>query len=118
MGRLRAMAPRLRTLAPRVASAKVAGATRGPAEAEWRKWYKTKRWQRLRWDVLVRALFTCGMCGRTEGQTRQLVADHRLPHRGDPALFWDPANLWCLCVGCHAGAKQREESAGQWGRGG
>lgn len=118
MGRLRAMAPRVRTLVPRVASAKVAGETRGPAEAHWRAWYKTRAWQRLRWQVLVDALFTCARCGRSEHDTRQLVADHKVPHRGDARVFWDKGNLQCLCVACHAGAKQREESGAPGGRGG
>jgi len=40
-----------------------------------------------------------------------MVADHKTPHRGDEALFWDRQNLWCLCKGCHDGAKQREDRA-------
>lgn len=76
---------------------------------EWRGWYKTARWQRLRWSVLVRDLFTCAMCGRIKGETAELVADHKVPHRGDPELFWDAANIQCLCKGCHDGEKQRRE---------
>jgi 5-methylcytosine-specific restriction endonuclease McrA len=74
-----------------------------------RGWYKTARWQRLRWQVLVRARFTCAMCGRLEADTARLVADHVVPHRGRAALFWDDANLQCLCKPCHDGAKQRAE---------
>lgn len=74
-----------------------------------RQAYKTARWQRLRWQVLERDMFTCGICGRVEAVTSRLVADHRKPHRGVEALFWDEANLWCLCKACHDGAKQREE---------
>jgi 5-methylcytosine-specific restriction protein A len=29
------------------------------------------------------------------------VTDHIVPHRGDPALLWDPANLQALCARCH-----------------
>ena len=29
--------------------------------------------------------------------------------RGDPALFWSEANVWCLCKTCHDSVKQREE---------
>jgi 5-methylcytosine-specific restriction protein A len=78
---------------------------------EYRAWYKTQAWRRKRWQVLVRDLFTCQMpgCGKVESDTSQLVADHKTPHRGDEALFWDDQNLWCLCKTCHDSAKQREE---------
>ncbi len=111
MARLRQLAPRLRPLGGRFASAPV---TRQERDRErdtqsWRRWYKTARWQRLRMSVLVRDLFTCQRCQRIEADTSQLVADHRRPHRGDEALFWDERNLQCLCAPCHNGAKQREE---------
>nr|WP_259672432.1 hypothetical protein [Rhizobium sp. NLR12b] len=51
------------------------------------------------------------MCARIEGDTSKLVADHRKPHRGDPALFWDRNNLWCLCEACHSTEKQKEEQS-------
>lgn len=95
--------------------------TREEAEAErhrkrdrtqpWRAWYKTARWQKLRMSVLVRDLFTCQMkgCGRIEADTSQLVADHKVPHHGDEALFWNENNLQCLCKPCHDKLKQAEE---------
>ncbi|QCP88108.1 HNH endonuclease [Cereibacter sphaeroides] len=82
------------------------------AIAPWRGWYSTARWRQLRWSVLSDADFTCAMCGKLEGDTSQLVADHRTPHRGDVTLFWDRSNLQCLCKPCHDRAKQREERAG------
>ena len=51
-------------------------------------------------------------CGKIEGDTSQLVADHRRPHRGDERLFWDERNLQCLCKPCHDGTKQRQERRG------
>ena len=80
-------------------------------EQPWRKWYKTARWQKLRWSILVRDLFTCQWlgCGLVEADTSQLVADHRDPHRGDERLFWEPRNLWTLCKPCHDSRKQRVE---------
>lgn len=85
----------------------------------WRAWYKTARWQRLRWSVLVRDLFTCQMtgCGRVEPDTSKLVADHVEPHRGDEALFWKQDNLRCLCKRCHDSLKQSEERASMLQRG-
>jgi 5-methylcytosine-specific restriction enzyme A len=78
---------------------------------EYRAWYKTQAWRRLRWQVLARDLFTCQMCGKLEAQTSQLVADHKLPHRGNEGLFWDAGNIQCLCKPCHDGTKQSEERA-------
>lgn len=78
-------------------------------EPAYKRWYKTKRWQQLRWAVLVRCRFTCGMCGAIVSNSRNLVADHKRPHRGDEALFWDDANLWAVCKPCHDGEKQRIE---------
>jgi len=77
----------------------------------WRAWYKTARWQRLRWKVLVRDLFACQMtgCGRVEPDTSKLVADHITPHRGDATLFWDETNLQTLCADCHNRIKQSQE---------
>lgn len=43
---------------------------------------------------------------------RFLVVDHIVPHRGDPALFWDGTNLQTLCPDHHDVVKQREEVRG------
>ncbi len=82
-----------------------------------RDWYKTARWQRLRWSILVRDLFTCQWpgCGRVEADTSQLVADHIKPHRGDEVMFWSEANLQCLCKACHDRHKQRVGATGSLG---
>lgn len=81
------------------------------AEQHWRPWYSTRRWRKLRWECLVRDLFTCQWpgCGRLVADTSHLVADHKVPHRGDPALFWNIANLQCLCAPCHNSAKRKLE---------
>lgn len=78
----------------------------------WRKWYKTTRWQRLRFSIFERDLFTCQMCSKLESNTSQLVADHRKPHRGDAVLFWSPSNIQCLCKPCHDTEKQSQERRG------
>lgn len=83
----------------------------------WRRWYKTARWQRLRWSVLVRDLFTCRRCGLVEADTSKLVADHRTPHRGNEMLFWDQGNIQCLCKTCHDTVKQAEEQGSLMMRG-
>ncbi len=111
--------PRLGNLKPRLGSMPLRmgyaqGDERGRSRHRdstqpWRRWYKTSRWQKLRWSVLVRDLFTCQRCKRVEPDPSQLVADHKRPHRSDPSLFWDAGNIECLCRVCHDGAKQREE---------
>lgn len=50
----------------------------------------------------------CRRCGRIA-----TVVDHRLPHRGAAALFWDRDNWQALCASCHSGTKQREERRGE-----
>ena len=65
---------------------------------EYRGWYKLARWcakpHGLRWRVLVRDQFTCQMCQRLEHNTSLLVADHKIPHKGDITLFWADGNVW------------------------
>lgn len=38
------------------------------------------------------------------------VVDHIVPHRGDPALMWDPANRQSCCADHHNIVKQRLEA--------
>lgn len=71
----------------------------------------TSRWERYRLSFLD-AHPLCAMC-QAEGRiTPATVVDHRRPHKGDPALFWDPDNHQPLCKPHHDGAKQREEHRG------
>ena len=64
--------------------------------------------------ALERDLFTCQCgCGRMEYDTSKLVADHKTPHRGNPALFWDIDNLQCMTKRCHDSAKQSMEKSGK-----
>ena len=120
MGRLKTIKPRIGTLAPRigrVAGDETARLRERDQNVEWRKWYKTARWQKLRMSVLVRDMFTCQMagCGKVVMDTSQLVADHKQQHHGDPDLFWDERNLQCLCKPCHDKLKQKEErAAARW----
>lgn len=113
VGRLTNLKPAVRMLRPAVVAMPIGQAERDQARASlpWRKWYNSKRWRRLRWAILLRDLFTCRKCGRLEADTSRLVADHRIPHRGDERLFWSEANLWCLCKPCHDKVKQAEEAA-------
>ena len=109
MARLRSLKPIVRELSPRLRTLDTSFED-ARRNRDWRKWYNLARWKRLRWDTLVRDQFTCQMCGLIEPNTSKLVGDHKLPHRGDPELFWGPDNVQCLCKTCHDTHKQRAES--------
>ena len=79
--------------------------------------YNTKRWQTTRDRILNRDNYTCQMCGcfLVKGRThpRAAVVDHKIPHRGDPELFWcGDDGLCAMCAKCHNSAKQNEENKG------
>jgi 5-methylcytosine-specific restriction protein A len=73
-----------------------------------RRLYKTAAWQQLRRRVFERDNYTCQWagCGLV---LRRPHADHKIPPRGDRALFFAEANVWTLCPPHHNSAKQREE---------
>lgn len=114
--RLKALEPRVRTLpsrlGPPVGDVQAQGRARD-ARAPWRAWYKTKRWQALRLQVFVRDGFMCQrtgeMCIGRHPAPNSPVANHRVPHRGDPALFWDPANVETVTKAVHDSEIQAEE---------
>lgn len=114
MSRLASLPPTIGRLANTLNSNEPQEQTRSSkryADAPWRKWYSLKRWKSLRWQVLVEAMFRCSRCGNTMAQSKDLVADHKVPHRGRPDLFWDRNNLVCMCKTCHDTIKQREEQS-------
>lgn len=43
------------------------------------------------------------------------VANHRVPHRGDPVLFWDPDNIETVSKEVHDSLIQAEERAAERG---
>jgi 5-methylcytosine-specific restriction endonuclease McrA len=117
MSKLKRLTSSIKPMAHRVRYLDTSTERERTMRSGWRAWYKTARWQRLRWSVLVRDLFTCQWpgCGRVEADTKLLVADHIEPHRGDERLFWDARNLQCLCKPCHDRHKQRVEASGAGG---
>lgn len=52
------------------------------------------------------------MCERQGIIEAASVADHIVPHRGDPDLFWSGA-LQSICAPCHNSLKQSAEKGGQ-----
>lgn len=76
----------------------------------WRRWYNLKRWK-LRRAIQMKVEPLCRLC-KARGMSRPAhAADHVIPHRGNPDLFWK-GELQSLCKTCHDSAKQREEREG------
>jgi 5-methylcytosine-specific restriction enzyme A len=70
------------------------------AEAiEYRRWYKTARWQGRRIRQLQREPL-CEMCKAKGLIVEANTVDHKIPHRGDGNLFWY-GELQSLCKPHH-----------------
>ncbi|ADU12024.1 HNH endonuclease [Asticcacaulis excentricus] len=87
-----------------------------PRGGPWRKWYNTAKWADLKQEAHTRDLYTCQMCGRICGGKYPApdspTADHKEPHRGSEALFFDINNIQTLCKSpCHDKVKQADEQA-------
>ena len=116
MARLPRMAPRLTAARPALAWRPEAERARlqvREATTDYRKWYKTARWDVLRKHVLLRDNYTCQQTGALlSGQhpaPDSPVVDHIKPHNGDPDLFWDMGNLQSVTKAWHDSAKQSAE---------
>jgi 5-methylcytosine-specific restriction protein A len=72
--------------------------------AETRHWYYTTEWKVLR-AITLHADPICVEC-KTAPST---LADHKVPHRGDRAKFYDLSNLAGMCVTCHGRKTARGE---------
>lgn len=81
----------------------------------WRKWYYTARWRKLAARIRQRDGDKCRQTGAMLVGRRHApnspVVDHIVPHNGDEALFWDPANLQTVSKEWHDGEKQRQDKA-------
>lgn len=73
-------------------------------------WYSSKRWQLRRLQQLQHDPL-CAMCLKDNQVTAATVADHVVPHRGDPTLFWQ-GELQSLCSHHHNSHKQQLETKG------
>lgn len=108
---MKSLPPSIKKLSPSVAVANSDERWKYRTSVDpWRNWYKLRKWKKLRLKVFARDLYTCGMCKKLWSTSKGLVCDHKRPHRGIAALFWDENNLWTLCeTPCHASLKQKEE---------
>ena len=116
---------KLSTLKPQIATIKpLIGRATGDEKArlrqrdqeiEWRAWYGTERWKQMRKRIWARDNYTCQvtrtLCIGKYPAGNSPVADHKIPHRGDPALFWDESNIHTVSKEYHDSQKQREERA-------
>lgn len=102
-------------MAQRLKSTRTIRDTRYSADATVRSWYKSKRWESLRQQVFVRDLYTCQrtgeLCIGKHPAANSPVANHKVPHRGDPELFWDISNIETVTKAVHDGVIQSEERA-------
>ncbi|MGN6549746.1 MAG: HNH endonuclease [Pararhizobium sp.] len=91
---------------------------RRSAQAEaYRALYHGTAWRHLRQQALARDFFTCQRCGSllvtgNRHHPQAAVVNHKRPHKGDTALFFDLANLESVCKACHDALIQREEARG------
>lgn len=120
MAKLKTLRPLVATIKPLIGRAPgdEQGRNRHRDETQhWRAWYKTARWQKLRQRVLIRDNYTCQrtgtLCIGKHPAPNSPVADHRIPHRGDPALFWDINNIETVSKEYHDSLKQRAEKSGE-----
>lgn len=110
---IKVLKPRLSPMAPRLKSTREIRDTRYSSDARVRRWYKSKRWQDLRDQVLVRDLYTCQhtgvlLVGKAPAGDSP-VAHHKVPHKGDESLFWDIDNLEAVSKEWHDADAQRAE---------
>lgn len=72
--------------------------------------YRTARWQELVRKIRTRDKWTCQVSGvlllGKYPAADSPVVDHKIPHEGDEALFWDEQNLWLVSKGWHDAQKQ------------
>jgi hypothetical protein len=69
-----------------------------------------RRWRRRR-ERQLRAEPLCRLCLALRGRTVEAtIADHVVPHRGDPELF--EGELQSLCAPCHDSWKRAIEEGG------
>lgn len=80
---------------------------------DWRRLYKSARWQKLRKAQLAKApLCECPHHKGKDATAVATVVDHITPHRGNTRLFYDPANLQSMAKECHDRFKQSQERGG------
>lgn len=88
-----------------------AGHNRSSGAQKYRRWYGLKEWKLARATQLAKQPL-CERCLQADIITRASVVNHRIPHKGDWALFIDPANHESTCAPHHDALIQKEEARG------
>lgn len=117
MPKLGSLKPRFGSLPPRFGSpiGDRKGQDRYRRDTQpWRAWYNTAEWQRLRQAVLKRDKWTCQrsgvLCLGKANEPDAPVVNHKIPHRGDRALFFDLCNLEIVTKQVHDSLIKTEEN--------
>ena len=76
------------------------------------KWLNGSRYKKAR-AALLKEQPLCAKCKDVGRVTPANVLDHIVPHKGNPALFWDKKNWQALCKRCH---DKKTYSEGAFGR--
>ena len=107
--RLKGITPRLQRAGGRLRTVDIRGEHGGRRFAEL---YKTRRWQKLRADILKRDMYTCQLCGATGAAAGTLVCDHVRGHPENETeeMFW-AGPFQCVCFECHNTTRAREDNA-------
>ncbi len=85
---------------------------RSEAARAYRRLYSTRRWRDAR-EAQLGLVPLCERCTSHGLVVAATVVNHRKPHKGDEALFWDPDNHQSLCAPCHDGETQSRERTGR-----
>jgi 5-methylcytosine-specific restriction protein A len=106
--------PKLQTLKPRIQTAKGRLAVMQPGSWRTNKQTSSQRgygyaWQKARERHLASHPL-CVYCEREGRVAAATVVDHKTPHRGDMALFWDERNWQSLCVHHHSSDAQKKDN--------
>jgi len=115
MPRLKALPPLLRREQPRLRreDAEQERNQRRYQEQPWRKWYQSREWLKLRRQCFERDLYVCQrsgvLCTGKGNEPTTAVANHKIPHHGDAALFFSLDNLETVTKEVHDQLIQREE---------
>ena len=77
--------------------------------AEWEQCYWAQSQQLSKQFLRPPENVLCAICEAVKQASHAEVVGRIIPHRGDQALFWDPANWQGLCRSHHSRDKQVEE---------
>ena len=95
MGKLKTLKPRVATHNTQRGRVFNPGSWRADRATAAQRGYGWK-WQKAR-EEFLRKHPLCVECEARGHVVRASVVDHKVPHRGDPGLFWDETNWQPLC---------------------